>query len=120
MPTNTHLNRYNNVLAYDHTRVVIEPNRVSRRNLTAFLQRLWLRCACLHVRQENFNNDYINANWIKGQFSDKTYIATQGPVPTSFTRSGQCLAVQGAQFSFPLSVPFSPFFHPSCSAAFGR
>lgn len=55
-----HLNRYNNIFAYDDTRVRISPKKI------------------------NFNSDYVNANWIPGERSAKQYIATQGPVPDSF------------------------------------
>jgi protein tyrosine phosphatase len=55
-----HLNRYNNIFAYDDTRVKITP------------------------RKANFNSDYINANWVPGERIPRQYIATQGPVPDSF------------------------------------
>ncbi|KAF9578049.1 hypothetical protein BGW38_006375, partial [Lunasporangiospora selenospora] len=52
-------NRYNNVWPYDHTRVKIgEPDEDS--------------------------DDYINASFLKPLLSRKTYIATQGPLPSTF------------------------------------
>lgn len=60
IPENNELNRYNNIVAFDHSRV--------------------------KVKKTEFNgkNDYINANWIDGQANKKVYIASQGPVPQSF------------------------------------
>ncbi|KAF2665786.1 hypothetical protein BT63DRAFT_417315 [Microthyrium microscopicum] len=52
-------NRYNNIWPYEHSRVKIE-------GLPAG--------AC----------DYINANHIKATWSNKRYIATQGPIPSTF------------------------------------
>lgn len=57
---NENLNRYANIVAYDHTRVQVTRN------------------------QFNLNNDYVNANWIAGADGPKHYIASQGPVPDSF------------------------------------
>jgi protein tyrosine phosphatase len=53
-------NRYGNIVAYDHSRVV------------------------LPVINDDPQTDYINANWIKGYKQDRGYVATQGPVPNSF------------------------------------
>eukprot|EP00055_Hartaetosiga_balthica_P016516 m.105002 g.105002 ORF g.105002 m.105002 type:complete len:677 (+) comp9121_c5_seq1:102-2132(+) len=58
-PENEGLNRYRNILAYDDTRVRITPN------------------------EYNGNNDYVNANDVPG-FGNVNYIASQGPVPSSF------------------------------------
>jgi protein-tyrosine phosphatase len=52
-------NRYNNIWPYEHSRVKLE--RV-------------LSNGC----------DYVNANHIKAQWSNKRYIATQGPIPATF------------------------------------
>uniref|UniRef100_A0AC34PW97 Protein-tyrosine-phosphatase n=1 Tax=Panagrolaimus sp. JU765 TaxID=591449 RepID=A0AC34PW97_9BILA len=56
---NSSKNRYNNVVAYDHTRV-----RLS------------------YTGEEG--SDYINANFIDGYRKPKAYIATQGPMPETF------------------------------------
>jgi len=55
-PENKDKNRYKNVLAYDHSRVLLRDGQPG---------------------------DYINANWIEGFQNPKRYIATQGPVPDS-------------------------------------
>jgi protein tyrosine phosphatase len=51
-------NRYRNVPAYDHTRVLLKT-------------------------KNDKGTDYINANWITGFGKKKKYIASQGPVPDS-------------------------------------
>ncbi|KAG5449015.1 Tyrosine-protein phosphatase 99A [Clonorchis sinensis] len=51
-------NRYSNVLAYDHTRVILK--EVGRKS------------------------DYINANYIDGYHRRAAYIAAQGPIPATF------------------------------------
>ncbi len=53
---NQHLNRFRNIAAYDHSRVVLE----------------------------ELNTDYTNANWIPGHKRRHAYIASQGPLPESF------------------------------------
>lgn len=53
-------NRYGNITAYDHSRVL------------------------LPIEHDDPDSDYINANWISGYGRDKVYIASQGPVPNSF------------------------------------
>ncbi|KEF59206.1 uncharacterized protein A1O9_04050 [Exophiala aquamarina CBS 119918] len=52
-------NRYNNIFPYDHTRVKLQD-----------------------VPQGSC--DYINANHVKAQFSNRQYIATQAPIPATF------------------------------------
>ncbi|XP_060726743.1 receptor-type tyrosine-protein phosphatase S isoform X3 [Tachysurus vachellii] len=53
-------NRYANVIAYDHTRVILAPvNGI-------------------------IGSDYINANYIDGYRKQNAYIATQGPLPETF------------------------------------
>ena len=53
-------NRYDNVLAYDHSRVV------------------------LPLSNDDPTTDYVNANFIDGYYRPQAYIAAQGPVPNSF------------------------------------
>ncbi|XP_049334912.1 receptor-type tyrosine-protein phosphatase S isoform X16 [Astyanax mexicanus] len=54
-------NRYANVIAYDHTRVILAP-----------------------VDAGIMGSDYINANYIDGYRKQNAYIATQGPLPETF------------------------------------
>ena len=53
-------NRYNNIFPYEHSRVRLQG--VSRESC-----------------------DYVNANFLKTSMSHKKYIATQGPIPATFT-----------------------------------
>lgn len=55
-PANEAKNRYRNVLAYDHSRPLL---------------------------QDGQDGDYINANYMPGFKNAKRYIAMQGPIPTS-------------------------------------
>lgn len=59
-PKNKMKNRYGNIPAYDHSRVI------------------------LPVINNDPSTDYINANWVPGYKSERQYIASQGPVPDSF------------------------------------
>lgn len=52
-------NRYNNIFPYDHTRVKLQD-----------------------IPQGSC--DYINANHVKAQYSNRHYIATQAPIPATF------------------------------------
>jgi protein tyrosine phosphatase len=54
------LNRYSNINAYDHSRVMVKPD------------------------EHNDQVDYINANYIPGFHHEKEFIATQGPLIKTF------------------------------------
>jgi protein tyrosine phosphatase len=74
LPGHKHLNRYNNILAYDSSRVkVAQPNA------------------------DTHNTDYINANYIHGHGRANMYIASQGPVPDSQAAFWQMLWEQNVQ-----------------------
>ncbi|XP_007108860.1 tyrosine-protein phosphatase non-receptor type 22 isoform X2 [Physeter macrocephalus] len=58
-PKNIKKNRYKDILPYDHSRVE------------------------LSMITSDEDSSYINANFIKGVYGPKAYIATQGPLPTT-------------------------------------
>ncbi|KFQ73165.1 Tyrosine-protein phosphatase non-receptor type 22 [Phaethon lepturus] len=58
-PENTKKNRYKDILPFDHSRVE------------------------LSVITSDADSHYINANFIKGVYGPRAYIATQGPLPTT-------------------------------------
>ncbi|XP_055514789.1 receptor-type tyrosine-protein phosphatase S-like isoform X12 [Leucoraja erinacea] len=69
MEVNKPKNRYANVIAYDHSRVILAPIEAP---------------SSLLPLAGISGSDYINANYIDGYRKQNAYIATQGPLPETF------------------------------------
>lgn len=59
-------NRYNDIYPFEHSRVQLQ-------------------------NVPNTGNDYVNASHLKAEYSNKRYIATQAPVPDTFSVSTFCI-----------------------------
>ncbi|ESN95495.1 hypothetical protein HELRODRAFT_102544 [Helobdella robusta] len=72
LEVNKSKNRYANVIAYDHSRVVLQSMPHTHSLVTTIPGQLVA------------GSDYINANYLDGFRKPNAYIATQGPMPDTF------------------------------------
>jgi len=73
---NRRRNRYTNVMAYDHSRVVLRHNR---EDITSSAEDQVFFGNKRSTSSDNSQSDYINASYLQGYKTPQTYIATQAP-----------------------------------------